>query len=245
MPTLDVNKRLWTRYDWSRAGEEWSENWGDTRNLWNAILMPRIGAFLGGRVVEIGPGYGRLSAFLKGHCESLVLVDVAENCIEFCRRRFAADRHLEYWANDGRSLAMLADGSVDFVFSFDSLVHADMKVMTAYLGEIARVLKFGGRAVLHHSNLAALAAPAAVGKNHLRAHDVSAERVRHLVARDARLECRIQELVSWDASGRLLDCISSLVRTEKSDAAPPEILVNAEFFERARELRRIWDTYRR
>jgi SAM-dependent methyltransferase len=246
MPSLDLNKRLWTRYDWSRAGEEWSANWGDSRILWNEVLMPRIGPFLGtGRVVEIGPGYGRLTAFLKEHCESLVLVDVADNCIEFCRKRFTTDRHLEYWVNDGRNLFMLDDASIDFVFSFESLVHADMEVLTDYLVEFARVLKPGGRAVLHHSNLAALTETVAVGANHFRARDVSAERVRFAVAHVANLECRTQELVSWDASGRLLDCISSLVRTDQPTGLAPEVVIDPQFFQRAQELRRIWEASRR
>lgn len=246
MPSLDVNKRLWKRYDWSQAGEEWSANWGDTYNLWNAVLLPRIGPFLGAvRAVEIGPGYGRLTAFLKDRCASLVLVDIADNCIEFCRQRFAADTHLEFWVNNGCSLSMLPDASIDVVFSFDSLVHADMEVLTAYLREIERVLKIGGRAMLHHSNLAALTEPLAGGNNHLRAPDVSAQSVRAALAHHLGLECRVQELISWDASDRLLDCISSLVRTERPAGAPPEILVNREFFQLAQQLKRISDIYRR
>src|SRR5579859_8081721 len=41
--------------------------------------------------------------------------------------------------NDGTSLAMIEDGTVDLVFSFDSLVHVEADVMDAYLDEIARV----------------------------------------------------------------------------------------------------------
>ena len=35
--------------------------------------------------------------------------------------------------NDGRSLAFLDDASVDFVFSWDSLVHADADVCRAFI----------------------------------------------------------------------------------------------------------------
>jgi SAM-dependent methyltransferase len=240
-----MNRRLWTQYDWQDAGEEWSNNWGGTDNLWYGTLMPRIGPLLGPiRVVELGPGYGRLTAYLKNHCSSLVLVDIASNCIEFCRRRFAKDTHLEYFMNDGRSLPFVADATIDFIFSFDSLVHADLSVMTAYLTEIERVLRPGGRAVLHHSNLAAVLETQSKGNNHLRARDVSAERVRVMAARLKTLECRTQELVSWDKSSRLIDCISSFVRSPHRAEAPTELFTNPEFYQRARELGRISERYR-
>src|ERR1700733_8868286 len=210
MPSLPLNRRLWSSYDWRQAGEEWSVNWGNTGTLWHGTLMPRIASCLGPvRVVELGPGYGRLTSYLKDHCASLVLVDIAANCIDFCCKRFAQDSRIEYVVGDGRSLEFLADGSVDFVFSFDSLVHADLDVITAYLGEIERVIKVGGRAFLHHSNLAAAGSPAFGTGDHLRARDVSAERVRDVASKLATLHCQLQELISWDESSRLLDCIST------------------------------------
>ena len=56
---------------------------------------------------------------------------------------------------DGSSLRGVGDESVDLVFSFDSLVHADAMTMDAYVGECARVLRNDGVAFLDHSNLAA------------------------------------------------------------------------------------------
>lgn len=50
---------------------------------------------------------------------------------------------------------MVADSSVDFAFSFDSLVYVEAEVLKGYLTELARVLKPDGVAFLHHSNLGA------------------------------------------------------------------------------------------
>ena len=50
---------------------------------------------------------------------------------------------------------MVADRSVDFAFSFDSLVHADAEVLDAYAAELARTLAPDGVAFIHHSNLGA------------------------------------------------------------------------------------------
>lgn len=245
MPSREMNKRLWTSYDWQRRGEEWSKNWGGTANLWHGTLMPRIGAYLGHvRALEIAPGYGRITRYLKDYCESLVLVDLAANCIEHCKQRFAGESHIEYFVNDGRSLECLGERSVDFVFSFDSLVHADLATVSAYLAEIERVLVPGGSAVLHHSNLHALQDETRrYGGSHLRAPDVSAELVLAATARLQTLECRTQELISWDESARLIDCISSFRRNASPGKAAPTRFVNAEFYQRAQELAQISSRY--
>lgn len=248
MPSREMNRRLWTNYDWRQSGEEWSASWGGTSNLWHGSLMPRIGGFLGDiRAVEIGSGYGRLATYLKEYCSSLVLVDIAPNCIEFCRRRFIADAHIEYFVNDGGSLSFLEEGTVEFVFSFDSLVHADLQVIADYLADIERVLKIGGRAVLHHSNLASVLEQeppgARTGNLHLRDRDVSADLVLAEVAKLSRLECRTQELISWDRSSRLIDCISSFVRCEQSTGIPTDRFANPDFYRRAAELAIISQRY--
>ena len=41
-------------------------------------------------------------------------------------------------------LPMVEESSIDFVFSFDSLVHVEAETLAAYLSELARVLKPDG-----------------------------------------------------------------------------------------------------
>ena len=55
------------------------------------------------------------------HCQHLFVVDLSPACIEHCKKRFANRQNISYFTNDGRSLYMIADGSLDFVFSYDSL----------------------------------------------------------------------------------------------------------------------------
>ena len=57
--------------------------------------------------------------------------------------------------NDGHSLPMVGDTSIDFAFSFDSLVLVEADTLARYLSELARVLKPDGVAFLHHSNFGA------------------------------------------------------------------------------------------
>ncbi|PYI61656.1 MAG: hypothetical protein DMC60_04780 [Verrucomicrobia bacterium] len=47
---------------------------------------------------------------------------------------------------------MIPEGSIDFVFSFDSFVHPDREIVEAYLSELGTKLKIGGKGFIHHSN---------------------------------------------------------------------------------------------
>jgi hypothetical protein len=55
--TVEANLELWSRYDWSRKGEEWtlSDEWKES--LVKHVMEPNIPE--GCRVLEIGPGMGR------------------------------------------------------------------------------------------------------------------------------------------------------------------------------------------
>jgi SAM-dependent methyltransferase len=157
MPTLAENRNAWdASYDWGCAGDEWSEAWSTPQAQWAGCLYPRIFPFLKGRILEIAPGHGRWTQFLRDHCTSLIGVDLAATCVSECRSKFKSDPRLNFEVGDGRKLPMVADASIDFAFSFDSLVHAEADILESYASELARVLKPSAIAFLHHSNLATL-----------------------------------------------------------------------------------------
>ena len=152
MPTLAENRSAWdASYDWRCAGDEWSEPWGTSQAQWAGCLYPRIFPFLKGRILEIAPGRGRWTQFLRDHCTSLIGVDLATTCVSECRSKFKSDPRLHFEVGDGRKLPMVADASIDFAFSFDSLVHAEADILESYASELARVLKPNAIAFLHHS----------------------------------------------------------------------------------------------
>ena len=155
MAGVDENLKVWSQgWDWSDAGEGWSDWWGGTPALWFGAILPRIHAFVPtGTILEIAPGYGRWTQYLKDLYERLVAVDLTEGCIEHCRERFSQATNIEYHVNDGRSLSMIEDESVDLVFSFDSLVHVDEDVLASYLDQLRTKLKPDGVGIFHHSNL--------------------------------------------------------------------------------------------
>ncbi len=231
MPSLDENKRRWTEsYAWEDAGEEWSRAWGGSEAQWFGSIFPRLHAFLpAGTVLEIAPGYGRWTRFLRPQCTRLVLVDLSERCISACRQRFGDDASIEYHVNDGRSLGMVRDRSIDLAFSFDSLVHAEVDVIESYLGELSRTLAADGIAFLHHSNFAAL--DEELESRHWRSRSVSGDIVREIAERE-RLAVVSQERINWGRK-ELSDCITVLTPAGSRWERPPRIVDNPGFMAEA------------
>ena len=155
MPTVEQNLSLWGKPEgWSDDGDRWSENWGGTDVEWWGSLFPRVRKYLpASTILEIAPGFGRWAQFLKGFCKEFIAVDLSPACIARLQERFKSDPHVHCYVNDGKSLAMVEDRSVDFAFSYDSLPHVEADVIGAYLQELGRKLKPGGFAFIHHSNL--------------------------------------------------------------------------------------------
>ena len=260
MPGVDDNEAVWTAgWDWSQQGDEWSSWWGGTDAMWFGALLPRIHQFVPApTILEIAPGYGRWTQYLKELCERLVVVDMAENCIEHCKRRFAGTDTIEYHVNDGRSLDAVADDSVDFVFSFDSLVHADADVVEGYLGQLARKLKPNGVGFIHHSNLGAYRIAREVARRVPRRVlvpltqrgvliDLSAWRSETMTAdrfatqcERVGLVCFAQESICWERGFYLLDTLSMFTPKGSQLARERRVVRNPMFRAEARRMANLY-----
>jgi ubiquinone/menaquinone biosynthesis C-methylase UbiE len=259
MASIDENRAVWNGdYDWTAQGEEWSEPWGGSESQWRWTFLPRIGAFVPApRILEIAPGFGRWTRFLKDMCQHLTVVDMSDRCIQACRQRFAADTHITYHTNDGKSLAMVPDRSIDFAFSADSLVHAESDAIEAYAHGLARVLAADGVAFIHHSNLGAyrryyslttriprmgrpkylLVKAGLVDPDHWRGLSMSADLfARH--AGEAGLQCIGQEVINWGRARRLIDCFSVVTRPASRFARPNAVVRNPHFMKEAEQVAR-------
>src|SRR5438128_1034565 len=63
-------------YDWKERGEEWSAPWGGSAAQWSGTILPRIRECLpASTILEIAPGFGRWTHYLREHCERLHVVD--------------------------------------------------------------------------------------------------------------------------------------------------------------------------
>jgi SAM-dependent methyltransferase len=230
MPSLNENKRQWSSYQWAESGEEWSRAWGGSEAQWFGSILPRLHAFVPvGTVLEIAPGFGRWTRFLRPLCDRMVLVDLNERCIDACRERFGDEESIEYHVNDGRSLEMVADASIDLAFSFDSLVHVDADVIESYVTQLRNKLTEDGVAFLHHSNFAAL--DAGIENRHWRSESVSGETVCDL-AEGADLSVVSQERINWGAP-ELTDCFTVLAPTGSHWDRSTRIVDNPNFMAEA------------
>lgn len=161
-PPSSLGSLRWNRQRWDNP-EEWElygDNWtfhaefcNQPYDTWKqAVVDTFLNPFLGADVdvLEIAPGHGRWTEFIVGRSQSLTLVDLNESCIDVCRQRFGSHPEISFITNDGRSLPV-ADASMDLIWSFGSFVHIDPQDVEAYLAEFRRVLRPGGRFVVHHA----------------------------------------------------------------------------------------------
>jgi ubiquinone/menaquinone biosynthesis C-methylase UbiE len=138
--------------NWSQGGHEWSGQFGTTENLWNKYLFDDLKEFRGKKILEIAPGYGRISQFLSILAQELIVTDLNPNCIKKTKEKLGDHVH-KYFVCDGKSIPFIDDESQDLVFSYDSFVHMHKNVIDDYLSEISRVLVNDGKGIIHHSNL--------------------------------------------------------------------------------------------
>ncbi|MEQ8274971.1 MAG: class I SAM-dependent methyltransferase [Deltaproteobacteria bacterium] len=100
-------------------------------------------------VLEIGSGGGRWTQFLL-RARKIIVVEIVPEFCEYLEHRFGP--RFEFYLTSGDEMRGVADASVDFVFSFGTLVHLPVPVVEAYVRESFRVLRPGGIAVLQYSD---------------------------------------------------------------------------------------------
>jgi len=146
--TVLYNRQVWSEYNWSKMGEEWT----DSTSWKNALVNNFINKYIkpGQVVLEIGPGGGRWTAILAPQASILHLVDITETTLELCRTRLAKHRNCRFHIVTDATLPFISDGTVDFVWSFDVFVHIAPGDTLSYIQSLSRIMKQGGLGVIHH-----------------------------------------------------------------------------------------------
>lgn len=153
MPSILENTRMWTTYDWPQDGDEWSEFATDFRETYpewkralvNRFLQPHLKP--NAVVLEVGCGHGRWSQLIHQKVKKFYVVDLLAECLDYTRRRLNDNKNT-YIQTYG-PMPQIGDGEVDFIWSFDVFVHIELGDTGVYFKEFGRVLKRGGKAVIH------------------------------------------------------------------------------------------------
>lgn len=153
---LARQRTFWNTRDLESARFERVHIDGDrSEGSWNMLARRDAGLVLGGveprpdwTILEVGCGVGRMINELRGRIEfaRYIGVDLSESMVDFARQCVGSDQRCELYVNDGRSLPMVEDGSVDLAYSVDVFIHIfDVDLVAEYLCEIRRTLKDKGR----------------------------------------------------------------------------------------------------
>ena len=188
--------------------QEWLDGfWGPT-----AVFLPRFQRLDLTSVVELACGHGRHAAQIVDRCGTLILLDVNETNIAFCRHRFQTHSTVACHVIDGYSLAPVEDESLTALFTYDAMVHFEPDIVLAYIRDTARVLKAGGRALFHHSAYAGQPGSPYSERPHYR-NFMTPDLFRHVGIRSG---CEIldQYVFSWGPGVPNTECLTLLEKRQ-------------------------------
>lgn len=161
MPSLAWNRKwgaMIAGFAPSREEDHFGDRWGDPRLMKPLLAVRRrfVEPYLAPdqTIVEIGSGGGRWTQYLLRRARQVTAVELNPESFDYLARRFPGHAgRLRFYPTSGYEMAGIETGSVDLVFSFDCFVHVEPEGIAQYLAEIERVLRPGGRAVLHYGDV--------------------------------------------------------------------------------------------
>lgn len=189
-------------------------------------------------VIELACGHGRHTAYLlhseipSNKIERVYLIDINEENIEFCKKRFVDLDFVFTAINNGYDLKPIQNESVSAIFCYDAMVHFEYDAVISYLIDALRVLVPGGRALFHHSNYDR--SPGADYSSNPSGRNFMSKNLFAHIARRAGFKILAQSPINWGMV-RNLDCISLIEKPEGADIAvfnsqkPRELLIKRLF----------------
>jgi SAM-dependent methyltransferase len=157
------NKRSVLEKDVSVVGEAWAESpYYDDAERWTFLfwnpetdfrqLFDRLDLTT---VVELACGHGRHTENVVDRAGNIVVIDIFESNIQFCKQRLGHNRNISFIKGSGSTFDFVESDSTTAIFCYDAMVHFSPEMVKSYLADTARILKPGGMALFHHSNYAA------------------------------------------------------------------------------------------
>jgi ubiquinone/menaquinone biosynthesis C-methylase UbiE len=148
---------MWNKHDWSKYGDEWTEQAREYRALdpdkWKDMVVNQMMVkYLNenSTILEVGPGAGRWTEILQKKAYKVIIADISEKCLTICKDRFQEYSNIEYYLIRDRGLSFLGSESIDYIWSYDVFVHINPTDTEQYIADFQRILKSGGIAIIHH-----------------------------------------------------------------------------------------------
>jgi len=128
----------------------------DLRLWWdeNSIFYRRFQELDCRKIVELACGHGRHVQRYLSVPETIYLVDINQENINFCKNRYANETKIQYVVNDGTNFIVIDSSSQTAIFTYDAMIHFEMFDIIKYLKDANRILVNGGKILFHHSNAA-------------------------------------------------------------------------------------------
>lgn len=90
-----------------------------------------------------GLGYGAHILYQNSRAHRIFGIDFSESAIAYATHNYSTPGIIEFFAGDAQNLSQLADNSIDFITSFETIEH--LPEPARYLSELARILRPSGR----------------------------------------------------------------------------------------------------
>ena len=133
-------------------GDEWG-NRRDVARVMADFIIPYVNRSTD--AAEIGSGGGRLAVQVLPIVRSLTCFDISRKMLEKCRATLGNDPRASFEYLEEPQFVEKFERAFDFVYSFDVFVHLDLHTMWKYFSGLRVILRAGGRAFFHTSNLSA------------------------------------------------------------------------------------------
>jgi ubiquinone/menaquinone biosynthesis C-methylase UbiE len=145
---MDHEPRLCDYEDSGYRTEFWEDQGREYEDLAERIALRHLLPRSGRRLLDIGPGFGRLSEFYQGY-EQVVLLDYSRSLLRQAQERLGSDDRIVYVAANFYAMP-LADQAIDTAMMVRVMHHVED--VAALLDEVARVLADGGDYVLEFAS---------------------------------------------------------------------------------------------
>lgn len=158
--SIKVQKHLWAKIINEYKDDLYSYNWGDPtssearniqgellgdyKKILNSYILPNI---KDKTVLDLGCFDGKWTRWMVG-ASKIICVDLAiDGFDKFSKSLEHPD--VSFYQTLGYELNGIKSGSVDFIFSMDSLVRSEIGIIESYIFEFKRILSMDGKMCIH------------------------------------------------------------------------------------------------